>query len=88
MLHNCGNSSRLLLRKKLPMGVKYASGLLSKCVATAGEVFAPHPVRPIEGWPLWTKWGRYPFFSCCVHFETLLAAWELKDPHLFDTRMM
>src|SRR5450830_153684 len=41
MLHNCGNSSRLLLRKKLPMGVKYASGLLSKCVATAGVVLRP-----------------------------------------------
>src|SRR5450830_1042567 len=41
MLHNCGNSSRLLLRKKLPMGVKYASWLLSKCVATAGEVLRP-----------------------------------------------
>src|SRR5450830_775345 len=30
------HSSKLLLRKKLPMGVKYASGLLNKCVATAG----------------------------------------------------
>src|SRR5450830_1176252 len=36
MLHSCGSSSKLLLRKKLPMGVKYASGLLNKCVATAG----------------------------------------------------
>ncbi|MNW12371.1 hypothetical protein D3C71_2100430 [compost metagenome] len=36
MLHNCGNSSRLLLRKKEPIGVKYTLGSDSKCVATAG----------------------------------------------------
>lgn len=36
ILHNCGSSSRLLLRKKLPIGVKCSSGLTSKCVGMAG----------------------------------------------------
>lgn len=36
MLHSCGNSSRLLLRKKPPIGVRCALGSASKCVPTAG----------------------------------------------------
>ena len=36
MLHNCGNSSRLDLRRKEPIGVCTLRGSLSKCVATAG----------------------------------------------------
>ncbi len=36
ILQSCGNSSRLLLRRKLPIGVRCALGSASKCVATAG----------------------------------------------------
>ncbi len=36
MHHNCGSSSRLVLRRKAPMGVRYVLGSCNKCVATAG----------------------------------------------------
>lgn len=35
-LHNCGNSSRLNLRRSGPMGVRYFFGFSIRCVATGG----------------------------------------------------
>ncbi len=36
MLHSWGSSSRLLLRRKEPMGVRYFAGSVNRWVATAG----------------------------------------------------
>jgi hypothetical protein len=36
ILHNCGSSSKLVLRKKFPTGVIKLLESFSKCVATAG----------------------------------------------------